>query len=89
MLPGDPAAKIIKFYPNPASVNINFEFERGYDKSYSLLLYNFSGKKVVELKSPAQRINLSLAEFSRGIYFYRLIDRSGKLVELGRFQVVK
>ena len=42
-------AKIVKFYPNPATSNINFELQRALDKSYSLQIFNFMGKKVLEL----------------------------------------
>ena len=40
--------KMIKTYPNPASVVINFSFQHSYDKSYTIEIYNFIGKKVQE-----------------------------------------
>lgn len=85
----DATAKILKFFPNPASSNINFELMRGYDKSYTLQLFNFMGKKVYELTPSNQRINLSLNGFYRGVYIFQLRDKFGKIVESGRFQVVK
>ena len=86
---GDAAAKMIKFFPNPASSNINFELQRGYDQSYKLLLFNFMGKEMEELTPSAQVINLSLNNFYRGIYIFQLRDKTGKIIESGRFQVVK
>lgn len=86
---GDPVAKLIRFYPNPATTAISFEFQRGYDKSYSLQLYNFMGKKIYELKTASPRINLSLTDFYRGVYIYQLRDKNGKIIESGKFQVVK
>lgn len=85
----NPSAKLIKYYPNPATTAINFEFLQGYDKSYSLQLYNFMGKMVLEIISPAQLINLSLNDFYRGVYIFRLSDKFGKVVDSGKFQVVK
>lgn len=86
---GDPSAKLIKYYPNPATTAINFEFIRGYNKSFSLQLYNFMGRKVLELNSPSQTTNLSLNDFYRGVYIFRLSDKNGNIIESGKFQVVK
>jgi hypothetical protein len=81
-------AKLIKFYPNPASTAINFDFQRGYDKSYTLQIYNFIGKKVYETKNLTSRNIINLSDFFRGIYFFQLRDKSGLLVESGKFQIV-
>ena len=71
----DPIAKLIKVYPTPAYTAINFDFQRGYDKTFSLQLYNFMGKKVYEIKTASQRFNLPLSDFYRGIYVYQLRDK--------------
>ena len=86
---GDIAAKYIKVYPTPATSVVNFDFVSGYDKFMSFQVYNFTGKIVYELKSTPQKITLSLADFSRGFYYYQLRDKFGKLVETSRFLVVK
>jgi hypothetical protein len=85
----DPQAKLIKFYPNPATTDITFEYQHGYDRSFSLQLYNFMGKKVYELTNTTQRISVSLTNFYRGIYIYQLRDKTGKIIESGKFQIVK
>jgi len=81
--------KIIKFFPNPATSNINFELQQGYDKAYTLQLFNFMGKKVYELIPSSQRINLSLSGFYRGVYIFQLRDKYGKIIDSGRFQVIR
>ena len=86
---GDPAAKLLKFYPNPATSVINFEFLHGYDKNYSFQVYAFMGKKIFELKNAVPRIDISLDEFYRGIYLYKLLDKNGTVIESGKFLVVK
>jgi Secretion system C-terminal sorting domain len=86
---GDPAAKLIKFYPNPSTTVVNFELQRGYDKSYTLQVSNFMGKRVFEQTKFTQKTTINLSNFYRGLYFYQLVDRSGRIVETGRFQVVK
>ncbi len=87
--PGDDAAKLIKLYPIPATTAINFDFVSGYDRSYSFEVYNFTGKKVYELKSPPQKITLTLNDYSRGFYYYQLHDKNGRLIETQRFLVLK
>jgi hypothetical protein len=81
--------KTIKFYPNPAVNYINFEFEKNYDNSYSLLIFNFIGKKVIELKISEQKITLPLTDYYRGVYIFQLRDKQGNIVESGKFQVAK
>ena len=88
-LTGDVSAKFIKFYPNPAVSDINFEFQKGYDKSFSFQVYNFIGKKVFDTKTVTPKINIPLTDFYRGVYIYQLRDRSGKIIESGKFQVIK
>ncbi len=83
------SAKLIKFYPNPANAAINFEFIQGYDKSLSLQLYNFMGKKVMEVNVVNALTNVSLNNFYRGVYIFRLTNKNGAVVDSGKFQVVK
>jgi hypothetical protein len=85
----DDAVKAVKFYPNPAVSMINFEFKKDYDKSYNLLIYNFIGKKIIELKASEQKITIPLDGFYRGVYIFQLRDAQGNVVESGKFQVVK
>jgi hypothetical protein len=87
--PGSSTAKFIKFYPNPATSVINFDFQKNYDNSFTLLIFNFMGKKVYEIKNIPQRTNISLEDFYRGIYVYQLRDKNGVTLESGKFQVVK
>lgn len=85
---GSPA-KLINFYPNPASSTITFEFTKAYDRSYSLEVYNFMGKKVYEVKKAPPRIAINLDDFFRGVYIFQLRDKNGVIVQSGKFQVVK
>ena len=47
------------------------------------------GKKVYELKNVSPQIKIVLDEFYRGIYLYKLLDKNGKVIESGKFIVVK
>ena len=86
---GEPIAKLIKPYPIPATTAINFEFQYGYDKTFSLQIYNFMGKKVNEFSKIPPMMTVPLDDFYRGIYVYQLRDKDGKIIDSGKFQVVK
>ncbi len=86
---GNGTQKLIKLYPIPATTVINFDFVNGYDRTITFEVYNFTGKKVYELKNPPQKITLQLNDFSRGFYYYQLRDKNGRLIETVRFLVLK
>jgi hypothetical protein len=86
---GVPVAKVLKSYPNPATSVINFDIAKGANNFYTLQLFNFMGRKVGETISSSERISFLLDGFYRGVYIYQLRDRSGKIVDSGKFQVVK
>lgn len=81
--------KAAKFYPNPAISVINFEFQKPVSKDFSLQIFNFIGKKVFEINSVSQKNVIPLNEFFRGVYIFQLRDKSGKIIESGKFQVAK
>ena len=81
--------RIIKLYPNPATTNITFDLQKGYERGLSIQVYSFLGKKMYENQNVPSKITLDLAEFNRGLYMYHLIDISGKVIESGKFQVTK
>jgi hypothetical protein len=87
--PQEATTKIIKFYPNPATSIINFDFQKGYDKSYNFQIFNFLGKKVFEINNVTPRTVVNLTDFYRGVYIFQLKDKSGKMIDSGKFQVSK
>ena len=83
-----PATKYVKFYPNPAIDYINFEIQN-FDRSYTLQIFNFIGKKLADIKPGNPNINVPLTDYYRGIYIFQLRDRSGRILDSGKFQVVR
>jgi len=82
--------KLLKLYPNPAVSYVVFELKNTGRKDLSLQVYNgILGKKMIDTKINLDRITLPLNEFTRGIYVYHLVEKSGKIVESGKFQVTK
>lgn len=82
-------SKVVRFYPNPASSIINFEFSQPVQHDYILQVFNFVGKKVFELNAVLQKTTVPLTDFYRGIYIFQLRDKSGRVIESGKFQVSK
>ncbi|MBB1283607.1 T9SS type A sorting domain-containing protein [Flavisolibacter sp. BT320] len=83
-------SSIVRFYPNPATSVINFDFQKDYEKGYSLQIFNaILGRKAYEQVNIPERMSVNLSEFSRGIYIYQLRDKGGRMVESGKFQVAK
>lgn len=81
--------RIVKFYPNPATSVINFEFQKQADKNFTLQIYNFIGKKVFEITNISQKNAVPLTDFYRGVYIFQLRDKAGRVVESGKFQIAK
>ena len=86
----DSGSKITHFYPNPATSYINFTFDNTVDKSYTLQVYNFIGRKMNDVRITDTKITITLDDnYFRGLYIYQLRDQSGRIVESGKFQVSK
>jgi hypothetical protein len=83
--------KVARFYPNPATSFITFEFKRESDnnKSYTFQVFNFAGKKVYETDNVNAKTVIDLSNFYRGIYIYQVKDQNGKIIESSKFMVVK
>lgn len=85
----EPASRIIRFYPNPATSVINFDFAPGTEKNYNFQVFSFLGKKVLELSTLTLKTSINLSDFYRGVYIFQLRDKNGKVVDSGKFQVSK
>jgi hypothetical protein len=85
----DSEPKIVKFYPNPATNFITFEVDKESSKTYNLQIFNFLGKKVLDLIDVSSKTIVNLSDFTRGIYIFQLKEANGKVTESGRFQVNK
>ena len=83
--------KLVQLFPNPASTVINFTYQGPASQQHILQIYNFIGKKMTEVRIYGNtRLTLQLNDsYYRGIYIYQLHDLDGRLIESGKFQVVK
>lgn len=85
----DSQERLVNFYPNPAITSINFEFQKFTDNRYTLQIYNFVGKKMLEITSVTSKTNVQLNDFFRGVYIFQIRDKTGRIVQSGKFQIVK
>ncbi|WJK48266.1 T9SS type A sorting domain-containing protein [Chitinophagaceae bacterium DXS] len=85
----DKEPKVIKCYPNPAVAFVNFEFDKSIEKTATLQIYSFTGKKMADMPVSNAKITVQLDEYFRGIYVYQLRDKTGRIIESGKFQVTK
>jgi hypothetical protein len=86
----DYGMKQVRFYPNPATTFIQFDFSENTDLAgASLKIYNFIGKKVYESDQLKLRTTVNLNDYFRGVYIFQLLDRHGRVIESSKFQVQK
>ena len=83
------SVKVVRFFPNPATSFINFEFNKSTDDTYTFQVFNFLGKKVMDLPQVNNRTRVDLTNYTRGFYIFQLKNRTGKVIESGKFQVEK
>src|SRR6186713_463105 len=75
--------KIIKFYPNPAISYITFEIEKSPNKTYSLQIFNFLGRKVKDVSDITAKTVVNLSDLGRGIYIFQLKEANGRVYDSG------
>ena len=82
--------KVTRFYPNPATSIINFEFDKSVESTSVISIYSFYGKKMSEQRLSNNKVSFILDDnYTRGLYVFQLRDQTGKLLESGKFQVSK
>lgn len=87
--PTAPKEKVLKVYPNPATTKINFQVQGNNEGTFEIIIYNFLGKRINDLKNINTNTSLDLSNYYSGIYIYQLRDAKGNLVESGKFNVIR
>ncbi|HMP92940.1 MAG TPA: T9SS type A sorting domain-containing protein [Phnomibacter sp.] len=88
---GEPEGKqpMVKFFPNPATTFLNFEFKTPVSRGHSLEIFSFLGRKMMALPVNNSRMTVNITDFFRGVYVFQLRDETGRVVETNKFQVSK
>jgi hypothetical protein len=83
----EPEHKVVKFYPNPAVSYITFELIKESNKTYSLQIFSFLGRKVKDVLDATEKTTVNLSDLTRGLYTFQLKDEEGRVTDSGIFQV--
>lgn len=81
--------KVIKFYPNPAVSYITFELVKDGNKTFTLQIYSFLGRKVKDIPEIIDKTTVQLSDLQRGLYTFQLKDETGRVTDSGIFQINK
>lgn len=81
------AVRLARCYPNPANAYIQFEIRKTANSPLRLRIYNFLGRKVIDLIRIPATLKVDLTGFARGLYIYQLSDTQGRMLESGKFLV--
>jgi hypothetical protein len=73
--------KEIKIYPNPTTNN--FTIQNASSNSV-VDIFNLQGSKVLNKKLTINSENISIEQFSNGIYFYQITNNNGSILGQGK-----
>jgi hypothetical protein len=80
------ASASVQVYPNPAKGVLQLTVEG--NESLVWQAYNMQGQKVA-FRSFSGKVTVDISSLSAGVYTYRISDNNGKLVQQGKFNVIK
>lgn len=82
------ASPIFRIFPNPASENVTIEIDKKISGNCNLILFDFTGCKVMDLQRivpSGNRISLDLSGLRKGLYFLRVqVGESNSTLKLIR-----
>ncbi|MFN4971434.1 MAG: T9SS type A sorting domain-containing protein [Bacteroidota bacterium] len=79
------AAATVKVYPNPAVNVLNIDLD--YEKEKIINLFDITGKVVQSLRTSANRTDIDVSQFNKGMYLYEIRTAGNELIKSGRFNV--
>ena len=74
-------------FPNPASAELNFVIKN--TEASKIEVYDISGRVLNSIAIQNERTQIYTNEMNSGMYFYRVLDRSGNVLHIDKFNVVK
>ncbi|MFH1320296.1 MAG: T9SS type A sorting domain-containing protein [Bacteroidota bacterium] len=80
--------QIISVYPNPANHFINFKIS-GYKEGAMIYIFDIVGKQIMNASINGEITSVSIAELSRGMYIYKIVNEKGITLKGGKFSVHK
>ena len=75
----------VSLYPNPATTDVNLVFD-GFNDIKNIAVYNVIGKMMSIYKVEGNSANLAVENLPEGVYFSRLINADGNVVQQSGLQ---
>lgn len=82
-----PDAKV-EVYPNPASTEVNFLIT-SENQANNVAVFDITGRKVDTYSVRNNKASVNTSTYSNGMYTYQVRDKSGALIKVGKFSVVR
>jgi hypothetical protein len=80
-------ANSVLAYPNPSSTMVTFKMSAG--ENQYITITDITGRTLSTLPVYNNQIQLNVSAYSSGIYLYNILDKSGNVLNRGKFSVVK
>ncbi len=81
--------KRTSIFPNPAKSFVSIQYKQSTPLPASLIIFNFLGKKQIEINQPGTNVYLDLSSFNRGVFIFQFRDKNAQIIDSGKFQVEK
>jgi hypothetical protein len=72
-------------YPNPASTQVTFRFSA--QNAQYISVYDLTGREITKAEMLNGTSVLNTSSFSNGLYLFRLTDKSGNVLDNGKFTI--
>ena len=79
--------KLVKVYPNPASDQLFVSTD--YKSELRMSLYSILGKEVQSTVFNGGYLNTDVSSLTKGVYFYRVSEINGKLIQSGKVLIIE
>ena len=73
-------------YPNPATNQITFRYSA--QNAQNIFVYDMTGRQIGQAEMKSGMATLNTSAFASGIYFYHVTDKSGNVLDNGKFSVL-
>ncbi len=70
----------VRTYPNPVISLMKVEYKLGMQRELTLKVYDMSGREVLEQKKVKSGDQVNMSQLLRGIYTYKLIEKTRKFI---------
>jgi len=79
----------VDVYPNPASTQVNFKVSGSGINAYGIEVYDITGKKISTNAVKDNMASINTSTYASGLYIYQVYDKSGALMNVGKFSIDK